>query len=118
MPRPKVKTEKVEVFMTFEQKKNLQFLADMSKKTMSEYLLGAFMARGNCSDDPVRQQDSLLQNHLQAVAAFQKEQQKTMYIILQFCMYIASFSKSQDMVMKFYESAYQDAIAEFGREEA
>ena len=117
MPRAKRKTEKVEVFMTFDQKKNLQFLAGMSNKTMSEYLLDIFLAAGNGADGPVGEQDSLLQNHLQAVRAFQLEQQRTMYIILQFSMYIASFSKPQDLVMKFYESVYQDALTAFGKEE-
>lgn len=117
MPRPKRKTEKVEVFMTFEQKQHLQLLAGVNKKTMSEYLLDAFLSAGKDSDEPASEQDSLLQNHLQTVAAFQKEQQRTMYIILQFSMYIASFSKSQDLVMRFYESVYRDAAAAFGGEE-
>lgn len=117
MPRPKRKTEKVEVFMTYEQKQRLQFLAGVNKKTMSEYLLDAFLSAGNGSDDSAGEQDSLLQNHLQAVKAFQIEQQRTMYVILQFSMYIASFSKSQDLVMKFYESVYQDALAAFGGED-
>lgn len=113
MPRPKRKTEKVEVFMTSDQKQRLLFLAGVNKKTMSEYLLDVFLSAGN---GPVGEQDFLLQNHLQAVRAFQVEQQRTMYVILQFSMYIASFSKSQDLVMKFYESVYQDALAAFGGE--
>lgn len=115
MPRPKRKTEKVEVFMTYEQKQLLQLLAGVNKKTMSEYLLNVFLSAEN---GPVGEQDSLLQNHLQAVREFQIEQQRTMYVILQFSMYIASFSKSQDLVMKFYESVYQDALAVFEGEES
>ncbi len=105
MPKTAIKTEKIEVYLSPNQKKLIAQKASFNKKTMSEYLL-------NCGLYFPQDSSEILKNEI----SFQ-QQQRSIHILIQFVMYIASFSKSKDEVLRFYESAYSEAIKEFGKED-
>jgi|GEM_PF-6006004 len=57
----------------------------------------------------------LLKKHFKDVKSFQQHQQITMYIIMQFSMFLAIYSQSRGEIMDFYEDAYKSAVKKIGR---
>lgn len=106
MPKPLRKTIRYEIKMTPEEHNRISRFTFMhNKRSMAEYILSVALS-------PVNHQKT------DVITTCLEEQRRTMHILLQFVMYIASFSKTQENVMKFYESARKSAIAEFGKEES
>lgn len=62
-------------------------------------------------------QEIVLTKHFKEEKSFQKQQQITMYMIMQFSLYLASFSKDRKEIMEFYEDIYMGAIKKFGNED-
>lgn len=112
------KTEHFHLKMTVDEKTKIaQLAAGRKKKSLTEYIVECAMHPPGpaAKKEPDRELADLLKDHIQKTEALQREQQQNLYIILQFCLYIASLSRSQEQVMKFYESVYQDALATFGK---
>ena len=103
MPKPLRKVIRYEFKMTEDEHKRITKLTLLNKKkNMAEYILEAALNY---------KKENEVDLH------FQKQQLRSMHLLIQFVMYIASFSKSKEEVLRFYESAYSEAIKEFGKED-
>lgn len=118
MLKEKKKSEKIEVCMTENQKRQLRKLAELANKSMSEFILEAALnIKIRTPDDSFHDLAVLLTKHFKAEKSFQKQQQITMYMIMQFSLYLASFTKDREEIMEFYEDIYRGAIEKFGDED-
>lgn len=121
MPRSQQKDVSIEVYMSTAQKKQLKELATLNQKSMSEFILDVVFNtsfnRPSPDDDAFRELTLVLQKCFKDIRSFQHQQQIMMYVMIQFSMFLASFSRSRDEIMDFYEEAYQGAIGKFGKEE-
>ena len=114
MPKPLTKETKIDVYMTEEQKKKIRYLTYFhNKDSMSEYMLDCAL---NSSDSPTTI-SSQLEKQWKGTDVFQRKQQRTLFLMMQFLMYISGFSRSKEDVMKFFDNANLEADIEFGKED-
>lgn len=100
MPRPLDKSEKIDVYLTASQKREIKNLADLQDKSMSEFMVETVL---NTSPQKPKNDDNyelfiLLKKHFSEVREFQSQQQETIYIIMQFIMLLMSQHKSIDEI--------------------
>jgi len=106
MAKPKIKTDKIEVYLTQEQKIRIEALTRLSgNSSMSEYVLSSVFSPsfGNEKADFYRN-----------INRFMEEQQKMMYIIARVALFIGGEQTSPDEVMKFFKQCQNDAEAKYG----
>lgn len=119
MPRKSIKDAHIIVYMTNSRKMELEKIAQLNNKTLSEFaleMLNTAVDSGK-QDAPLNDLTVLLKKHFKDVKSFERQQQITMYIMMQFSMYIASSAHDKDGIMDFYEDAYKGAIEKFGKED-
>ena len=89
-----------------------------NKDSMSEFILDTILDTDKAVKEiNMKDMVSLFERQYSEGFTFQKEQQITTYILVQFDMYLASENKSRDEIMLFYENAYSGAIEKFGKED-
>lgn len=116
MPKVLDKSAKIDVYMTEAQKKEVRKIADLHKKSMSEFILETVLSTSTSKAKNDNHNDILilLEKHFSEVNDFQNQQQITMYIMMQFIMWLTSEGKNREDIMAFYESQYQKAVDKFG----
>jgi len=117
MPKQRKKDAYIRVYLSQEEKKQIEKLTSLSgEESMSKFILEAAL-NIRPQDDSFHDLAILLTKHFKEEKSFQQQQQITMYMIMQFCLYLASFSKDRKEIMEFYEDIYEGAIEKFGKEE-
>lgn len=117
MPKALQKDTHIKVYLKMDEKKQIEKLTAISgKKSMSEFILEAAL-NTRPPDDSFNDLLALLKKHFKEERSFQHQQQIIMYMVMQFSMYLASFSKEREEIMEFYENVYEGAIEKFGKEE-
>lgn len=118
MPKVLDKSAKIDVYMTEAQKKEIRKIAHLNEKSMSEFIVETVLSTSTSKAKNNNHNDILivLEKHFSEVNNFQNQQQITMYIIMQFIMWLTSEGKNRDDIMAFYETQYQKAIEKFGNE--
>lgn len=122
MPKPLKKDTFIKVYLNSDEKKQVETLVAISgKKSMSEFILAEILnnslRRPSSNDDAFRDLTIVLRKKFNDIESFQHQQKITMYIIMQFIMFLASSTQSRDTIMEFYDDAYKGAIEKFGKEE-
>lgn len=116
MAKVKIKDDQILIKLTSYQKRQIKSLAELSGQCMSEFILEAAL-NTRPPDDSFHDLTILLAKHFKEEKLFQQQQQITMYMIMQFSLYLASFSKNRKEIMEFYEDIYKGAIEKFGEED-
>lgn len=114
--RPK-KNCGINIRVTEEQRREIQQLAALSgKESVTDFILSTVFdtSFAKPKNDGIDDMLALLKKHFSDVRDFQEQQQVTMYIILQFVMWIRSRDKSREDVMDFYNEQYEIASKRFG----
>lgn len=116
MKKRQKKDALLNVRVTQEQLKEVQELAALSgKDSVSEFVLSTIFdtsprkAKGDNTDEVLM----VLEKHFSDVRSFQAQQQITMYIIMQFVMWLTSEGKSREEIMEFYDAQYKKAAERF-----
>ena len=118
MKKVKRKYEKIEVYCTTKQKEDIKKLKELSgKNSVSEFILDTILETKTVKENSMNDILSLFERQYSEGLTFQKEQQITTYVLVQFAMYLASENKSRDEIMTFYENAYAGSIEKFGKED-
>lgn len=114
MKRLKIKDEQLLIKLTSEQKKEIRNLAELSNKSMSDLVLDAVLntSTKKAQGDII----GLLKEHFTSAGDFQKQQQITMHIILQFAMWAMSQSKTREEIMDFYKDIHESAKEKFSEQ--
>ena len=115
MAKVKIKDDQLLIKLTSYQKKQIKSLAELSHQCMSEFILDTAL-KPRSIDDSFRELTIVLSKHFREEKAFQRQQQITMYMLMQLSLYLASFSKDREEIMEFYDEIYQGAIEKFGKE--
>ena len=115
MAKVKIKDDQILIKLTSYQKRQIKNLAELSGQCMTEFILEAAL-NTRPPDDYFRDLTIVLE-HFKEENSFQKQQQITMYMIMQFSLYLASFSKDRKEIMEFYDDIYKGAIEKFGKED-
>lgn len=118
MRKVKRKYEKIEVYLTSKQKEDIKKLTELSgKNSMSEFILDTiFDTNKSVKDININDVMSIFEKQYDESITFQKQQQISSYVLIQFAMFLASENKSRDEIMAFYENAYSGAIEKYGKE--
>lgn len=107
----------INIRVTEEQRREIQRLAALSgKESVTDFILSTVFdtSFAKPKNDDMHDMLVLLEKHFSDVRDFQEQQQVTMYIILQFVMWIRNRDKSREDVMNFYNEQYEIAIKRFG----
>ena len=114
--RPK-KNCGINIRVTEEQRREIQQLAALSgKESVTDFILSTVFdtSFAKPKNDGIDDMLVVLKKHFSDVHSFQEQQQITMYIIIQFVMWIKSDNLSKDEIMNFYNAQYDKAIKKFG----
>lgn len=119
LPKPLKKDTHIKVYCSNKEKKIIEKMTLLSNKdSMSEFILDTILDTDKAVKEiNMKDMISLFERQYSEGLTFQKEQQITTYILVQFAMYLASENKSRDEIMLFYENAYSGAIEKFGKED-
>ena len=89
----------------------------MPKPLKKDTFIKNSLRRPSSNNDAFRDLTIVLRKKFNDIESFQHQQKITMYIIMQFAMFLASATQSRDTIMEFYDDAYKGAIEKFGKEE-
>lgn len=121
MPKPLKKDTHIKVYCDNKTKIQIEKLQALSgKQSISEFVLEVVLnntAQNKHDYDSLNALTLLIKEQYKRIEAFQKQQEITMYMIMQMSLYLASFNKGRDEIMDFYDDAYKGAIEKFGKED-
>lgn len=116
MPKPLRKTKIVKAYLNEQQGRQFEDLYTLSgKSSVSEFIVDTVLSTSSSKAKADIGNDILivLEKHFSDVRSFQAQQQITMYIIMQFVMWLTSEGKSREEIMEFYDAQYKKAAERF-----
>ena len=112
MKKIKIKDEQLLIKLTAKQKEEIRKGAERNNQTMSAYVLDRTLNPMAVSENP--EMLEMLKKNFAAAREKQVQQQVTMYIILQFVMWLNLGKHSHDEIMEFYHEQLKKANERFG----
>ena len=106
----------INIRVTEEQRKEIQQLAALSgKESVTEFILETILNVSPLKpkNDGIDDMLVLLEKHFSDVRKFQIQQQVTMYIMMQFTMWITNQKESREDIIEFYNEQYEVGLKQF-----
>ena len=113
MKKIKIKDEQLLIKLTAKQKEEIRKSAALKNQTMSAYVLECTL--NPASDPGTLELLKTLKSHFTDVRKFQSQQQITMYIIMQFVMWLNVENHSREEIMEFYDEQLKKASERFDK---
>lgn len=118
MPKELIKSLRIEVFLTAKEKEEIRKMAKIHNKTMSQFLLESALSisQNKPQNDSMDDMLALMEKHFSDVRNFQLQQQVTMFIMMQFIMWLTNKNESREDILEFYDEQYEAALKQFKKE--